>query len=83
MRRDDLLPQQFRLMTQDGLRFVATYRGLIKFALLARDKGGPHSDKWQSAAERVARCLDEDDEAGVEDAIRSFSSAARSEGWVR
>lgn len=83
MRKDDLLPQQMRLMTEDGLRFVATYRGLIKFALIARDRGGPHTDKWRVAADRVSRCLNEDDESGIEDAIKSFSSAARSEGWVR
>jgi hypothetical protein len=83
VRKDDLLPQQMRLMTEDGLRFVATYRGLIKFALIARDRGGPHTDKWRIAADRVSRCLSEDDETGIEDAIKSFSSAARSEGWVR
>ncbi len=83
MRKDDLLPQQMRLMTDDGLRFVATYRGLIKFALLARDRGGPHSDKWRTAADSATRALDEDDDLGIEDAIKSFSSAAKSEGWVR
>jgi hypothetical protein len=83
MRKDDLLPQQMRLMTEDGLRFVATYRGLMKFALLARDRGGPHSDKWRTAFDTVSRVLDEDDERGVEDAIKIFSSAAKSEGWVR
>jgi hypothetical protein len=83
VRKDDLLPQQMRLMTDDGLRFVATYRGLIKFAVIARDRGGPHSDKWRVAADRVARCLDEDDESGIEDAIKTFSTAAKSEGWVR
>jgi hypothetical protein len=83
MRKDDLLPQQMRLMTDDGLRFVATYRGLIKFACLARDRGGPHTDKWRAAVDSASRAIDEDDESGIENAIRNFSTAARSEGWTR
>lgn len=83
MRKDDLLPQQMRLMTDDGLRFVATYRGLIKFACLARDRGGPHTDKWRVAADSANLAIDQDDETGAQAAIRSFSTAARSEGWVR
>ncbi|BCJ91108.1 hypothetical protein IZ6_18430 [Terrihabitans soli] len=83
MRKDDFLPQQMRLMTDDGLRFVATYRGLIKFACIARDRGGPHSDKWRAAADTASRAVEQDDESGVEAALKTFSSAAKSEGWIR
>lgn len=82
MTKDDLLPKQVRLFTDDGLRFVASYRGMINFATKIKNQGGPHADKWGMAAKNVARALETDDEAGIRAAIASFSQAARHEGWI-
>jgi hypothetical protein len=82
MSQDELLPQPVRLMTDDGLRFVASYRGMINFATKVRNQGGPHADKWGLAAKNVALALEAEDESGIRAAIQSFSMAARHEGWV-
>lgn len=82
MRKDDLLPRQLRLMTDDGLRFVASYRGMINFATKIRNQGGPHAEKWGLAARNVAAAIEADDEIGIRQAIDTFSTAARYEGWV-
>jgi hypothetical protein len=82
MRKDDLLPKQIRLMTNDGLRFVASYRGMIGFATRQKNLGGPHAEKWHLAAARVTAAIDADDETGIQDAVATFSQAARQEGWA-
>ena len=82
MRQDDLLPQPVRLMTDDGLRFVASYGGMINFATKIRNQGGPHADKWGLAARNVAAAIQAEDERGIRQAIQSFSMAARHQGWV-
>jgi hypothetical protein len=82
MRQDDLLPQSVRLMTDDGLRFVASYGGMINFATKVRNQGGPHADKWGLAAKNVADALAAEDEISIRTAIQSFSMAARHQGWV-
>jgi hypothetical protein len=82
MRKDDLLPKQMRLMTDDGLRFVASYRGMINFANKIRSQGGPHADRWGTAARKVSAAIESGDEIGIKAAVDSFSQAARYEGWV-
>lgn len=82
MMMDDLLPKQVRLMTGDGLKFVASYRGMINFATKIRNQGGPHADKWGLAAKSVAAAIEKDDEDSIKAAIANFSSAARYEGFV-
>ena len=82
MTKDDLLPKQVRLFTDDGVRFVASYRGMINFATKIRDQGGPNADRWGLAAKSVAAAIETEDEARIREAIASFSQAARQEGWI-
>ena len=78
---EDLLPQRVRLVTDDGLRFLASYRGLLNFATNVRDRGGPNSAAWGAAVRNVTQALDANDETVMNAALKSFKSAARSEGW--
>lgn len=82
MMMDDLLPKQVRLMTGDGLKFVASYRGMVNFATKVKNQGGPHADKWGLAARSVEAALQAEDENSIKAAIDKFSTAARHEGWV-
>jgi hypothetical protein len=81
MRDDDLLPHGIRLMTEDGLRFVASYRGLQMLAARQAVLGGPNAARWKEAERRAESALMSDEPRAGQLAIAAFSDAARFQGW--
>jgi hypothetical protein len=80
MRQDDLLPQGLRLMTRDGLRFVASYRGLMDLSDKLATAGGPVAELWRNAARQARHALENEALDGAT-AVEAFERAARQEGW--
>jgi hypothetical protein len=82
MRKDDLLPKQIRLMTEDGLQFVASYRGMIALAKRQQMRGGPFAGHWEKAARSVSEAVETDCERSMQVAVANFTIAARTQGWT-
>jgi hypothetical protein len=80
MRKDDLLPNGLRLMTREGLRFVASYRGMVALSLKQAQLGGRTAENWRQAALKAQRVL-ESDGTDPSSALDAFQEAARQEGW--
>jgi hypothetical protein len=81
MRDDDLLPYGIRLMTEDGLRFVASYRGLQMLAARQAGLGGAHAARWKEAERKAESALRSDEPRFGQLAIAAFQDAARFQGW--
>jgi hypothetical protein len=68
-------------MTEDGLRFVASFGGMLSMVSKQVERGGPHVARWSTAAIQASMALDSGDEANGVRAVAMFSEAARLEGW--
>ncbi|MGQ4272800.1 hypothetical protein [Terrihabitans sp. B22-R8] len=82
MREDDLLPFGLRLMTNEGLRFIATYNGLLSLADKQAKRGGNCTARWLLVARKVRAALAEGEHTEIEQAVTAFSDAAYAEGWT-